>query len=236
MFGFLRRFVPMPDLRLAGGKVTLRPPRDGDYQAWAELRRRSRDFLVPWEPTWPRDALMRGCWRRRLRHYAEEWAQGASYSFLIFRNGDEALMGGITLSNVRRGVAQAGTIGYWVGQPFARQGVMTEAVGLMLRFAYDELGLHRVEAACLPQNAASRALLARCGFREEGYAPQYLKINGAWRDHVLFAQLTPLEKVASYSGLGSAPTPAQAWPASPESMAPSTPSLANARSHLVSRS
>ena len=222
----------MPDVRLTGARVLLRPPRDGDYTQWAELRAASRDFLTPWEPTWPRDALTRGCWRRRLKHYGEEWHLGASYSFMIFRLTDLKLMGGITLSNVRRGVAQAGTIGYWVGQSFARQGVMTEAVGLTLRFAYEDLGLHRVEAACLPGNVASRALLKKCGFQEEGYAPQYLKIDGAWRDHVLFAKLEPLSRPEG----ARAPASAQAWPASPDSMEPSTPSLARALSHLVSRS
>ncbi len=219
----------MPDVRLIGARVVMRPPRESDYAQWADLRAASRDFLVPWEPTWPRDALTRGCWRRRLKHYGEEWHLGASYSFMIFRLTDMTLMGGITLSNVRRGVAQAGTIGYWVGRPHARQGVMTEAVGLTLRFAYEDLGLHRVEAACLPTNVASRALLTKCGFHEEGYAPQYLKIDGAWRDHVLFAKLEPQPEKGRVSE-------AQAWPASPDSMAPSTPSLANARSHLVSRS
>ena len=219
----------MPDVRLIGARVVLRPPRESDYAQWADLRALSRDFLVPWEPTWPRDALTRGCWRRRLKHYGEEWHLGASYSFMIFRLMDMTLMGGITLSNVRRGVAQAGTIGYWVGRPHARQGVMTEAVGLTLRFAYEDLGLHRVEAACLPTNTASRALLKKCGFHEEGYAPQYLKIDGAWRDHVLFAKLEPQPEKSRVPD-------AQAWPASPDSMAPSTPSLANARSHLVSRS
>jgi ribosomal-protein-alanine N-acetyltransferase len=238
MFAWLRRVAPMPDVRLTGDGLLLRPPRDGDYAQWAELRRVSRDFLVPWEPSWPRDALTRGCWRRRLRHYGQEWHFGASYSFMIFRLNDLALMGGITLSNVRRGVAQAGTVGYWVGAPFARQGVMTGAVGLTLRFAYEDLGLHRVEAACLPSNAASRGLLRKCGFHEEGYAPQYLKIDGAWRDHVLFAKLEPLAQsgVVRVPRSEAAGETAQAWPASPDSMEPSTPSLANARSHLVSRS
>ena len=235
MFGLLRRLVPMPDVRLTGGKVMLRPPRDSDFPQWVNLRRASRDFLVPWEPTWPRDALMRGCWRRRLRHYADEWHLGVSYSFMIFSKGDNAMLGGITLSNVRRGVAQAGTIGYWVGETHARQGIMTEAVGLVLRYAFDELGLHRVEAACLPHNAASRGLLRKCGFQEEGYAAQYLKINGAWRDHVLYAHLATAAQTSASQTSGVAAV-SQAWPASPDNMAPSTPNLARALSHLVSRS
>lgn len=227
MLRLFRGLIPPPDLRVPGLKIYLRPPADSDFPQWVELRQKSRDFLVPWEPTWPRDALTRGSWRRRLRHYGEEWHEGTSYSFLLFRNSDDALLGGITLSNVRRGVAQTGTIGYWVGASYARQGVMTQGVELMLRFAFHDLGLHRVEAACLPVNTASRGLLTKCGFRQEGYAPQYLKINGIWEDHVLFAMLS--WEVPSR-------LTAQACPASAESVDNPTPSLASALSHLVPRS
>ena len=98
-------------------------------------------------------------------------------------------MGGVTLSNVRRGVAQAASVGYWIGERFARQGYMTEAVLAVVEFAFEELGLHRVEAACLPENDASRSLLLKVGFRQEGYARQYLRINGKWQDHLLFEML-----------------------------------------------
>src|SRR3546814_894143 len=127
--------------------------------------------------------------RRRLRHYAEEWHTGQGYAFFIFSQADDALRGGITLSNVRRGVAQTGTLGYWVGRPFARQGIMSEGLRCMLRFSFEHLRLHRVEAACLPRNTASRGVLAKAGFREEGFAPKYLRIAGEWEDHVLFAIL-----------------------------------------------
>lgn len=226
MLGLFKGLVPPPDLRVPGATIYLRPPAESDFAEWAALRQKSRDFLIPWEPTWPRDALTKASWRRRLRHYGEEWHDGTSYSFLLFRNRDDALLGGITLSNVRRGVAQTGTIGYWVGASYARQGVMTEGVQVVLGFSFNDLGLHRIEAACLPGNTASRSLLAKCGFREEGYAPQYLKINGAWEDHVLFALLASEMKQRG----------AQACPASTDKVERSTPSLANALSHLVSRS
>ncbi len=226
MLGLFKGLLPPPDLRIPGESVYLKPPAESDFAAWVALRQASRDFLVPWEPTWPRDALTKASWRRRLRHYAQEWHDNTSYSFLIFRQRDDALLGGITLSNVRRGVAQTGTIGYWVGEPHARQGVMTEAVRIVLRFAFNELTLHRLEAACLPSNAASRRLLTKCGFREEGYAPQYLKINGLWEDHVLFALLAS----------EAAQRAPQACPAVPDKADRSIPSLANALSHLVSRS
>ena len=99
------------------------------------------------------------------------------------------MLGALTLSNVRRGVAQMATLGYWIGAPFARQGYMTDALQALLPFAFDHLHLHRVEAACLPRNDASIALLRRAGFEQEGLARSYLKINGAWQDHLLFARL-----------------------------------------------
>ncbi len=177
------------DERIDGPNVYIRPPQDEDWQAWADLRERSRDFLVPWEPTWPVDSLSRHAYRRRLRHYAEEWQTGAGYAFFVFARADDGLRGGVTLSNVRRGVAQTGTLGYWVGQPFARQGVMTEALGCVMDYAFERLHLHRLEAACLPRNQASQGVLRKCGFREEGFAPKYLRINGTWEDHLLFALL-----------------------------------------------
>lgn len=181
------RNVHTRGLRLTHGRVSLRPPVQRDWRTWAALRAESRDFLVPWEPTWTYDALTRGAFRRRLKIYKVEMRQGLSYSFLIFRRADNTLIGGITLSNLRRGVAQSGTLGYWTGQAFSRQGFMTEALTAVLDFAFVRLGLHRVEAACLPENEASRALLFKCGFHEEGYAREYLRINGRWQDHQLYA-------------------------------------------------
>jgi ribosomal-protein-alanine N-acetyltransferase len=177
------------DERIDGRRVYVRPPSEHDWAEWVELREVSRDFLIPWEPTWPADCLTRTAFRRRLRHYADEWHSGAGYAFFIFSREGDRLQGGITLSNVRRGVAQTGTLGYWVGKPYARQGVMSDAIRCMLRFCFESLRLHRVDAACLPRNAASRGVLAKAGFREEGFAPKYLRINGEWEDHVLFAIL-----------------------------------------------
>lgn len=190
MFDLFKGGMGLPqDERMDGRRVYIRPPADYDWSAWAQLREQSRDFLTPWEPTWPADCLTRSAYRRRLRHYAEEWHGGIGFAFFIFGRDDDELRGGITLSNVRRGVAQAGTLGYWVGKPFARRGVMSDAIRCALRFAFANLHLHRVEAACLPRNAASRGVLAKAGFREEGFAPKYLRINGEWEDHVLYAML-----------------------------------------------
>jgi ribosomal-protein-alanine N-acetyltransferase len=178
-----------PPLRLLGKRVFLRPPERGDWAAWSALRHESRDFLTPWEPSWPSDALGRAAYRRRLARYAMDWRTDQGYSFFVFRPGDDALVGGIGLSNVRRGVAETASLGYWIGQRYARQGYMAEALAQSLEFAFLRLRLHRIEAACLPTNAPSRGLLLKCGFREEGYASQYLCIDGKWQDHVLFALL-----------------------------------------------
>src|SRR5512146_3126400 len=146
---------------IAGAGVTLRVPQSGDFAEWAALREQSRAFLVPWEPVWPSDDLTRGAFRRRLKRYAEDLRNDLAYAFLIFRSDDNALVGGLTLANIRRGVAQAGSIGYWVGQPFARKGYMTAAVRALIPFCFGTLRLHRLEAACIPTNAASIGLLEK---------------------------------------------------------------------------
>jgi ribosomal-protein-alanine N-acetyltransferase len=183
--------TPESGLGLEGRGVRIRAPRWRDYTAWSAVRRASRDFLQPWEPIWPEDDLERGAYRRRLATYAREMDAGTAYPFFIFRAADEALVGGVTLSNVRRGVAQMCTVGYWMGAPYAGQGHMSAALGPVVAFAFQELGLHRVEAACLPDNHASHRLLLKTGFREEGQAQAYLKINGRWRDHLLFGIVAP---------------------------------------------
>ena len=174
------------DLRLEGAAVRLRPHRASDFPRWADLRETSRNFLQPWEPSWPEDDLTRGAYRRRLAAYAEDMDRGVAYPFLVFRRGDDALVGGITLSNIRRGVAQMGSIGYWIGQPFTRRGYTVDAVRAVTGFCFGRLRLHRVEAACIPTNAASQGVLLKAGFQQEGLARDYLRIDGVWRDHLLF--------------------------------------------------
>lgn len=184
---FLRSQQPDTHPILFGRGLYLRPPHPSDYAAWAELRGISREHLTPWEPTWSRDELSRTAFRRRLRIYQSDLAEDLGYAFFIFQDGEDSLLGGITLSNVRRGVTQAATVGYWVGQPVAGRGIMSEALRVLVTFAFDELHLHRLEASCLPHNMASRRVLERNGFQSEGLARRYLKIDGAWRDHLLFA-------------------------------------------------
>ena len=196
-FSFLRpssrRLKADVNTRLYGERVILRLGDAADWHSWRQLRQMSRNFLVPWEPAWGRAETdyyffcghMQLCWRL--------WRQDRAYSFLIFRRNDDggagALMGGINLNDVQRGIAQKGTLGYWIGLPYANQGYMTEAASLVCDFAFDTLGLHRVEASCLPHNIPSKALLQKLGFTEEGFAKDYLQINGVWEDHLLWGKI-----------------------------------------------
>ena len=188
MFEFLKKSSSQRQLAiLRGARLTLRPPDIDDWPAWARLRGQSRDFLQPWEPTWARNALTRAAFNRRLKLQMRDREAGTALSFFLFRRKDDALMGGVTVSDIRRGVARSGTLGYWIGRPFTRQGYMSEAVETVIAHVFGNLGLHRLEAACLPTNEASRRLLVSRGFILEGIARGYLKIDGDWRDHLLFA-------------------------------------------------
>jgi ribosomal-protein-alanine N-acetyltransferase len=180
-------FEPPPVLR--GERVYLRTPVADDYEGWASLRLKSREFLTPWEPAWPADDLARASFRNRIKRYARDIADDVAYPFFIFDLQTDDLLGAITLSNVRRGVAQMASLGYWIGAPFSGRGFMKESVNTVLAHAFGGLRLHRIEAACLPANEASRRLLLSCGFTQEGYARRYLQINGVWQDHLMFAKL-----------------------------------------------
>jgi ribosomal-protein-alanine N-acetyltransferase len=179
-----------------GQGVYLRYPRFSDFVNWARLRAESRTFLAPWEPAWATDELSKSAFRRRLKRYQRETREDSAYAFFVFRGSDHSLLGGCTLSNVRRGATQCCALGYWVGERFARQGYMSDAVRALIPFIFKTLGLHRIEAACLPSNEPSRSLLAKAGFRQEGLARRYLQINGEWQDHVLFALLSDEAELA----------------------------------------
>lgn len=178
-----------PPEPVIGPKVIMRAPEMADFEPWAALRGASREFLMPWEPAWPPDDLTRSAFRRRVARYRQDWREDQGYALFVHRHEDGALVGGVTLTNVRRGVAQTVSLGYWMGRPFAGKGYMSAAVRTLVPFAFGALGFRRIEAACVPHNAASIALLERVGFQREGLARQYLCINGAWTDHLLFALL-----------------------------------------------
>jgi len=172
-----------------GRDVYLRYPRMSDHAGWAAARGESREFLSPWEPVWASDELSKSAYRRRIKRYQKETRADSAYAFFVFRKEGDVLMGGCTLSNVRRGVTQCCALGYWIGERYARQGYMFDAVRALVPFVFATLGLHRIEAACLPSNEPSKNLLTKVGFRQEGLARRYLQINGEWRDHALFALL-----------------------------------------------
>ena len=175
---------------LYGEGVRLRPPSAEDYEAWAKLRGASRAHTEPWEPTWTPDELTRSAFKRRLDRYDIDRRTGVGFPFFVFRAKDGVFLGACNLNNVRRGVLQSCDIGYWIGAPYTRQGHARGAVKRALAFAFDTLGLHRVEAACRPENTASRTLLENIGFQREGLARGFLNIAGDWRDHDRFALLS----------------------------------------------
>jgi len=182
---FLRRPRPVIETE----RLTLRLPAHADHASWVALRQSSMDFLKPWEPTWSRDHLSRRAFTNRVFWSHRAAAQGSALPLFLIRREGGALLGAITLDNIRRGPAQAGTIGYWIGAAHARQGYMTEAIRAVAHHAFTVMDLSRIEAACLPENAASRGVLERAGFKYEGVAQSYLQIDGRWRNHVLYAAL-----------------------------------------------
>jgi ribosomal-protein-alanine N-acetyltransferase len=170
-------------------RMTLRLPQHGDWHAWAQLRGASAAHLTPWEPVWAFDHLSRKSFTNRVYWAQRAETQGTALPMLLVRRDDQTLLGAITLDNIRRGPAQAGTLGYWIGQPFVRQGLMREAVLALVHHAFTALDLSRIESACLPENVASRGVLEKSGFKYEGVAQSYLQIGGRWRNHVLYSNL-----------------------------------------------
>jgi len=176
-------------LRIETDRLTLRLPRHADFRSWCALRSASRDFLAPWEPAWASDNLSRKAFTNRVYWAHRAISQGSAVPLFIHLREGEVLLGAITLDNIRRGPAQAGTLGYWIGENHARQGYMRETIEAVVHYAFRSLDLSRIEAACLPENAASRGVLEKSGFKYEGVAQSYLQINGRWRNHVLYANL-----------------------------------------------
>ena len=183
MLGAARR------VRIETERMTLRLPQHGDFRAWTTLRDQSAPFLTPWEPVWAADHLSRKAFTNRIYWANRSTSQGTALPLLLIRREDAALLGAITLDNIRRGPSQAGTLGYWMGQAHARQGYMREAILSVVHHAFTVMDLSRIEAACLPENAASRGVLEKCSFKYEGVAQSYLQIAGRWRNHVLYANL-----------------------------------------------
>ena len=174
----------------SGGTVIMRHPRWADYEAWAELRKENEDYLTPWEPQWNERHLTRLSYRARLARFKKMVSQDEAYPFHIFRASDDRLIGACNVTHVQRQVAQTAQLGYWVGQHYARQGFARASVSAATKFCFETLGLHRIEAGVQPDNAASIKVLEAMGFQREGTARDYLKINGKWEDHDIWAKLS----------------------------------------------
>lgn len=176
-------------VRIETERLTLRPPMHSDFRQWAALRLESKDFLTPWEPTWAPDHLTRKSFTNRVYWAQRSISNGTALPLFLVRRGEDTVLGAITVDHIRRGPAQAGMMGYWIGEPYARQGYMREAINAVVHYAFTTLDLSRIEAGCLKENTPSRALLESCGYKYEGVAQSYLQINGRWRNHVLYANL-----------------------------------------------
>ena len=187
VFRFLSRQPDAPEL--SDGRHVLRLPEYYDYGQWHRLRSESRRFLQPWEPTWRGDELTEASFRVRVSRNRQEQSSGLAVPFLIFRRDEMTLVGGITIGHIRRGAAQSCMIGYWMGEQYAGHGHMFAAVRLVIPYIFEGLRLHRIEAACIPDNHKSIGLLEKSGFEQEGLLRSYLKINGEWRDHLMFSKI-----------------------------------------------
>lgn len=179
--------IRMPEILLEGERIFLRPPEAKDYESWKSVRGANRIFLKPFEPTWPENCLSHDFFRRRLIRQAKDWKAEKSRHFLIFRQNDKSLIGGININYIHRGVAQSGALGYWLDEKQQGQGYMAETLIFILSYAFTDMGLNRVNAATLLDNERSRKLLEGAGFTREGTAKSYMKIDGRFQDHILYA-------------------------------------------------
>ena len=191
---FFGLFRDKPLVIASGQRVELRYPQRADYHEWAKLRGDSARFLEPWEPSWTSDELSNAAYKARLRRADSDLENGTGHVFFIFEQASGALVGGISLGNIRYGMARSGQIGYWMGEAHAGKGLMQDAVKALISFGFGRVNLHRLEAACIPSNERSVAVLQKTGFTQEGLLKSYLKINGKWQDHLLFAIISGLNE------------------------------------------
>ncbi len=185
---FLTTYYPKKiSFQHQGENVFLRPPEYKDWQKWSQLRRVNMSYLKPWEPTWNIHELERSYFVKRVRFFEKLSINDEAYSFLIFEKPKLKLIGEININNVQRGVVQSCSVGYWISEDKMGLGLMSEAISLIKKFTFDELELHRIEAACLQKNQRSLNTLKKNNFNIEGVAKKYLKINGKWQDHILLS-------------------------------------------------
>ncbi len=170
-------------------RLDLRLPQLSDHKNWSQLRFESKEFLTPWEPTWSHDHLLRRPFINRVNWAKRSIQNGTAIPLFIINRNEGALIGAITLDNIRRGPNQTATMGYWIGLPYVRKGFMSEAISALVHYAFGTLDISRIESACLPENTPSRKVLEKCGFKYEGVAQAYIQIDGRWRTHVLYSSL-----------------------------------------------
>ncbi|OCW55632.1 GNAT family N-acetyltransferase [Hoeflea olei] len=200
---FRFRSRTLEEFRLEGERTFLRHPVFADHAEWSKLRAASRDFLEPWEPSWHHDDLTRPSFRYRIQRYQADREAGLALPLFVCQKPTGRLIGGVTLGSIRRGAAESCTLGYWMGEPYAGKGFMADALKCLIPHVFERMRLHRIEAACIPDNQRSQRLLEKVGFQREGYLKGYLKINGAWRDHLLYALVAEDWQAMRAKGSGS---------------------------------
>lgn len=177
--------------QLKGQRIYLSVPKIENYKDWEEVRRRNQDFLKPYEPKWANNPLSKEFFKQRLKRQKKAMNAGRGVFFLIHHYESRKIIGGININDIQYGAARYASLGYWLDEPYLRQGYMSEAAHLVIDYAFDTLKFNRLNAACLSGNVASIKLLLKLGFKEEGFARKYLQINGKWRDHRLFGLINP---------------------------------------------
>jgi ribosomal-protein-alanine N-acetyltransferase len=176
-------------LELNGDNVLLRPPQYRDWTDWSKVREKNKLYLQPWEPLWSPGELERSSFVKRVRMFEKFSTNDEAYSFLIFKNENAEFIGELNISNIQRGIIQSCSIGYWIAKKYEGLGMMSESLELVKSFIFNQLKLHRIEAACLPHNNLSLKVLLKNGFKIEGKARKLLKINNKWQDHTMFSYL-----------------------------------------------
>lgn len=179
-------------VRIETERLILRLPERDDAGEIAAYYRENRDHLQPWSPRWPPDVLSEGFWREQVPQRQADLADGTAVTLFLFeKRAPRRVVGNLSLTQIVRGAAQRCTIGYGLAARAQGQGFMVEAVRAAVAYAFDDLRLHRVSASYLPRNRRSAHVLQRAGFQIEGYARDYLRIDGRWEDHIIAAITNP---------------------------------------------
>ncbi len=181
-------------------RLLLRLPTTKDWAQWYYVREKSRSFLAPWEPLWPKGRLTKPYYLRRINQYYKKQRAGHGIYYHIFLKETNELVGGINILHIMRGVMQNASLGYWIGQEFHSNGFMTEAIQAVLFHAFETMDLHRIQVSIMRDNIASHRVAQKCRFIEERIARNYIKINGNWEDHMIYS----MTKEEWLAGLGVA--------------------------------